>query len=95
MSELALTSAQRQALRVLADGELHETAASSITSRIHRVTAQSLARRKMATRHFCAPDGREISAEERDNYGSYEWRLAFRITDLGREALRVHTGGER
>lgn len=90
-----LTSAQKAALRMLRDGELHETAASSLSSQIARLTAQFLVRKGLATMHFVMPDGREISAAERADYEPYEWRLMIRITSAGRQQLAKLTGGER
>lgn len=89
------TPAQKIALRELADGELHETSASSLASKINRFTARWLVKRGWATRHFVLADGTEISSAARDKYEAYEWRLAYRITDAGREALRAASGGER
>jgi hypothetical protein len=90
-----LTGPQKAALRALADGELHETASSSLSSTIARLTAQFLVRKGWASMHFVLPDGREISAAERADFKPYEWRLMIRITNAGRQQLAKFTGGER
>lgn len=92
---MTLTKPQKEALRTLADGELHETSASSRASTLNRQTAQFLVRQGWATRHFILPDGREISATARDEHSPYEWRLKYRITDGGRTILKAIFGWER
>lgn len=95
MKKNDLTGAQKVALRALADGEMHETASSSLSSPIARLTGQFLVRQGWATMHFVLADGREISAAERADFEPYEWRLKLRITRSGREQLAKFTGGER
>jgi hypothetical protein len=82
-----MNPAQRIALRVLADGKLHETASSSLSSPIARLTGQFLVRQGWAKMHFVLADGREISAAERADHEPYTWRLKLSITSEGRRQL--------
>jgi hypothetical protein len=94
VTDALLSPAQKQALRALADGEMHETSRSSASSTIAVLTAKSLHRRRWVTRHFVV-NGREVSPDDLKKYRAYEWRLVYRITDAGREALKTIVGWER
>lgn len=90
-----ITDAQRVALRVLADGEFHDTTKTTHHGCIHGGTAKALVQAGLATTHAIVDGGREIWGIDLIAHLG-RWRTMYRITDKGREAVaQRNKGGKR
>jgi hypothetical protein len=81
-----ITDAQRVALKVLSDGEFHDSTKTTHHGQIHGGVAKALVKAGLATTHAIV-EGREIWGIDLIAHLG-QWRTQYRITDYGREALK-------